>query len=381
MGKTFDVIVIGVGAMGASTCLHLARRGVRTLGLEQFDIPHHFGSSHGMSRMIRLAYYEHPDYVPLLRRAYELWDELEKLSGQKLLYITGGLYMGEPTCELVSQATRAARQHGLQHTTLDRDQIAAQYPQFELPAHYTGLFEPRAGFLVPERCIAAAARCAMQAGAEIHARERVTQWQSDGSGVTVTTDRAEYRAQQLVVCAGPWSGTLLRDLRVKLVVTRQVMTWFWPGQPDRFELGRLPVWGIDRPSGGLFYGFPMSGEDVGLKVAVHAPGTATDPDRVARDPQPGDVDEVEQFLARHLPSAQGPLVGQRVCLYTNSPDSHFVIDRHPEHDRVSVACGFSGHGFKFASVIGEILADLATKGRTVYPIEFLGTSRFQQRLA
>jgi sarcosine oxidase len=329
-----------------------------------------------MSRMIRLAYYEHPDYVPLLHRAYELWEELEKLSGQKLLYLTGGLYMGEPGCELVSQASIAARQHGLEHEVLDRAQLAARYPQFELPASYQGLYEPRAGFLVPEKVIAASARTAMQAGAQIHGREVVLDWTGTSTGVTVRTDRDEYRAEHLVVCAGPWTGKVLRDLGVPLVVTRQVLAWFWPNEPSRFELGAFPVWGIDRPGGGLYYGFPMSSEDVGLKLAVHLPGKGVDPDQVARDPQPGDIEELRQFIAGTLPSARGPLLSQRVCLYTNSPDSHFIIDKHPRDPRVTIACGFSGHGFKFASVIGEILADISMSGRTALPVEFVSLSRF-----
>jgi sarcosine oxidase len=379
IGRHFDVIVVGIGAMGSAACYHLAHRGARVLGLEQFDIPHDLGSSHGMSRIIRKAYYEHPDYVPLLRRAYELWHQIERASGQKLLHVTGAVYMGRPDGQLVAGSLDAARRHGLPHELLTHAQVNARFPQFRLPRDHVALFEPEAGYLLPERVICAYARAAMEAGAQLHGRKSVREWSADSSGVCVKTDAAEYRAEKLVFCAGPWSAKLLEDLGVKLVVTRQVMLWFWPREQTRFGLGRLPVWGIERAGGGIYYGFPMSDEDVGLKVAIHAPGVETDPNRVARDAQPGDVEEVRRALGTYLPDAgaDAPLLSLRVCLYTNSPDSHFIIDRHPRFpQRVSLACGFSGHGFKFASVVGEILTDLALVGAAPPAARFLALNRF-----
>jgi sarcosine oxidase len=349
---------------------------VRVLGLEQFDIPHNLGSSHGNSRLIRMAYYENPDYVPLLVRAYELWDDLEKQSGQKLLHITGGVYLGDPEWKLVSQSAVSARKHNLPHEILSHDQLAARWPQFVLPKHFVGFFEQRAGFLLPERVIQTYARSAMQAGAEIHGREPVREWSASSSGVTVRTDLAEYRADKLVFCAGPWTSKLLRDLSAKLVVTRQMLMWFWPRQPQRFELGQFPAWGMDRAGGGIYYGFPMSSDDLGLKVAIHHAAEPVDPDTVERNPLPGESDELSHFLAAHLPDGQGPVLSQRVCMYTNTPDCHFIIDQHPRQERVSIACGFSGHGFKFASVVGEILSDYVTKGRTELPADFLRLKRF-----
>ncbi|HWE96936.1 MAG TPA: N-methyl-L-tryptophan oxidase [Tepidisphaeraceae bacterium] len=374
--NTFDVIVIGIGAMGSSACHHLARRGARVLGLEQFDIPHALGSSHGSSRMIRLAYYEHPDYVPLLRRAYELWDELEGVSGQKLLYRTGGLYMGPPDGEIVGGAIRSAREHGLAHEVHDRDQIRRKFPQFEIPEHWVGLFEPEAGFLAPERVIAAYAQVALRAGAEVRGRETVIEWTSDSRGVRVRTNKGEYHAAHLVFCGGPWSGKLVRDLGVTLTVTRQVLGWVWPRDPDAFALGKLPVWAIDHLDGTIHYGFPMIDDVPGFKLAHHRPGPATDPDRVERDARPGDEDTFRPILRTMIPSADGTLLSMKVCLYTNTPDGHFILDRHPAHDNVTIACGFSGHGFKFASVIGEILADLAIDGSTKLPVSFLAMRRF-----
>jgi len=379
VADSFDVIVIGIGAMGSSACYQLARRGVRVLGLEQFDIPHALGSSHGQSRMIRMAYFEHPDYVPLLQRAYALWDELEQVSGQKLLYRTGGLYMGPRDGEIVGGSLASARRHNLPFESLGSDELRRRFPQFHLPDTWVGVLEPHAGFLLPERVVAAHAEAALRAGAQLHGREMVLDWRADPRGATVRTTRNEYHAGQLIFCGGPWSGKLLRDIGVDLVVTRQVLAWVWPKQPDLFTLDRLPVWAIDHLDGTLHYGFPMMNEVPGFKIAHHGRGAVTDPDRVERDPQPGDEKTFRPILSQILPAADGPLLSMKVCLYTNSPDGHFMIDRHPHHERVTVACGFSGHGFKFASVVGEILADLAMNGRTPLPAAFLGLSRFASK--
>jgi sarcosine oxidase len=378
MQNPFDVIVVGVGAMGSATCFELSRRGARVLGLEQFDIPHARGSSHGCSRMIRLAYYEHPHYVPLLRRAYERWRELEQLCGERLLHVTGGVYIGRTGSELVKGSLRSAREHGLEHERLDHAQLAKRFPQFQLPDDFEALYEPMAGWLPPERVISAYVEQALRQGATIHAHEPVRDWSDDAAHVTVRTDRATYHAQHLIFCGGPWTAQLLRDLGVQLVVTRQAMLWVWPRRCELFGPDRFCVWAIGHDDGTLHYGFPMSGSEddgVGLKLAHHARGSASDPDRVAREPLPGD-EAGARSIFRFMPDADGPVLALRVCLYTNSPDSHFIIDRHPRHDRVTLACGFSGHGFKFASVVGEVLADLALGGTTALPVEFLSLRRF-----
>lgn len=373
---TYDVIVIGIGAMGSAACHHLARRGARVLGLEQFDIPHELGSSSGVTRMIRLAYYEHPNYVPLLRRAYQLWEELEVESGQQLLYLTGGLYLGPPKGELVAGSLESARRHGLEHELLDRSELLRRFPQFRTPEDWLGLFENRAGFLMPQRAIAAQAELALRHGAELRAREPVIGWERDGAGVSVKTATAQYHAEKLIVCGGAWSGRLLRDLEIPLRVTRQSMGWFWPRTPKAFALGTLPVWAIENPDRSLYYGFPMIADVPGFKIARHCPGPLADPDRVAREPLPGDEADLRSGLGQFVPAGEGPLLALRTCLYTNSADGHFIIDRHPNSDRVILACGFSGHGFKFASVIGEILADLAMGGKTGNGVEFLRLGRW-----
>ena len=379
MRNGFDVIVVGVGAMGSAACYQLAARGASVLGLEQFGIPNTLGSSHGESRMLRLCYFEHPDYVPLLQRACELWVRLEHDSARKLLHTTGGIYMGRPDSEFISGTLRSAVQHRLAHESLDHAQLAHRFGQFNLPKDYVGVYEPGAGLLLPERVISAHAELAMRQGAVLHGQEPVRDWQAGDDGVVVHTDRATYHADHLVVSGGAWSSRLLGDLGVELVVTRQVVGWVWPKRPELFELGALPIWAIDNPrrgQPGLLYGFPMLPETPGLKIAHHFPGEPTTPDTIDRQALPGDEDDFRPALGRFIPHADGPLLSMHVCMYTNTPDSHFIIDRHPAHDRVTLACGFSGHGFKFASVIGEALADLALTGRTDLPIEFLGLSRF-----
>jgi len=385
--RAFDVIVLGVGAMGSSACFHLARRGVSVLGLEQFGIPHAFGSHHGDSRIIRLCYYEHADYVPLLRRAYELWHELENHSAQRLLHMTGGIYMGAPQSEFVAGAIRAARAHGLEHDALDARALQQRFPQFRLPGEYAGVWEPNAGFLLPEKCVAAYASLAMRHGAEIHGCERVIDWRedADGQGVRVRTSHDEYAAGRLVIAAGAWTSALARDLGVPLKVTRQIVGWVQPRRPELFAHGVLPIWAIDHPDGTQHYGFPMlEGEAFGsarpgLKIAHHWHGPATSVDTIDRAPQPHDEQDFRGAIREFLPDADGPLLSMSVCMYTCTTDCHFVVDQ-PERlsgaRRVTIACGFSGHGFKFASVMGEILADLALEGGTRHPIDFLRAGRF-----
>ncbi len=377
MPNTHDVIIIGVGVMGASAAWHLARRGVRVLGIEQFALVHSMGSSHGHTRMIRMAYYEHPDYVPLLRRAYDLWDELEAQASEKVLYRTGGIYMGPPTGEVVAGTTAAARLHGLSHEILSHTDLAKRFPQFTLPEHFTGVWEPQAGFLLCEKSIGLLTRLALESGATLHAHETVQHINFQKSAVTVTTDRATYQSDKVIFTGGPWSSKLLADLNIPLVVTRQALGWLWPRNPAEFGMGTFPVWGIEQPDASLAYGFPMQSDLPGLKIARHGRGTTTDPDTVSRTPTDQDHAQVLNIAQQYLPTGTGPSLATRICLYTNSPDGHFIIDHHPASDRAVIACGFSGHGFKFATVIGEILADLTTTGTTPLPASFLGLQRFK----
>ena len=380
MAHAFDVIVVGVGSMGASTCWHLARRGLRVLGLEQGPIPNPEASFAGLTRAIRLSYAEHPDYVPLLQGAYKYWEVLEEESGEEILRLTGALYMGPPNGELVSGASLSAEQHGLAHTLYTHAELEENWPQFQLPDSFEGLYEDKAGYLLSERAVEAFVAEARKHGADLRGGEMVTNWISTNSGVRVQVGNNEYSAQHLVIAAGAWTGKILNDMSLPLVVTRQVLGWVAPPRPDNFISDKFPVWVIDGNKGeGVHYGFPITPDGSGgegLKLALHWPGKKVDPSIVIRDKLPNDDSDIQDALTRYLPNGRGPLLSQRVCLYTNSSDGDFIIDRHPKFPQVSLACGFSGHGFKFASVIGEVLADLATNGKTDWPIGFLGLSRF-----
>ncbi|MEE3001955.1 MAG: N-methyl-L-tryptophan oxidase [Planctomycetota bacterium] len=373
--ESFDIIVVGVGAMGSSACYHLARRGVKVLGLEQHSIPHDLGSSHGQSRMIRCAYYEHPDYVPLLLRSWTLWEELQQEAGRDLLFATGGLYMGPAGCEFVEASRQAASEHGLAHESLDHAQLADRFPQFQLPENFIGMHETRAGFLVPEWCIEDHVRLAREHGADIREGEPVVDWSAGPNSVQVQTRSGTCEASHLVLSAGAWMPSLSRaDL--PLQVTRQVLGWMHPDDPRALALGSLPVWAIDTPGVGQLYGFPMAGDaglpgPVGFKVAMHAAGEVDDPGTINREAGPGDEASFLEHVTNWIPAAGSRIETMRTCMYTNSSDEHFIIDAHPENERVTLATGFSGHGFKMSSVLGEILADLSTDGRTDHPVDFL----------
>ncbi|GAG81640.1 unnamed protein product, partial [marine sediment metagenome] len=286
MKKHYDVIVIGVGSMGAATCSHLARRKISVLGLEQFDIPHNRGAHHGLSRMIRQSYYEHADYVPLLKRSYELWHELEDETDCKILTLNGGLYIGPADGEIVKGSLQSAREHHLPHQHMDRSAIAERFPQFSLPDHFEALFEENAGFVVPELAVGSHVELALRHGAELHGHEAVHDWTSNASGVTVTTHQGTYQADRLVITAGAWSARLLESLGIPLSVTRQVLAWTTPRQAEAFAPERFPCWFIETEPGFGHYGFPILPGQPGFKSALHKPSRIVDPDTVERDPLP-----------------------------------------------------------------------------------------------
>lgn len=375
MGTTFDVIVLGVGGMGSAAVYELARRGRRVLGLEQFPLAHDRGSSHGHTRVIRQAYYEHPNYVPLLRRAYERWYTLEQTTGRHLYTECGCLTIGPVSGELVQGVLASAREHSLPVEELTRTDLMRRFPQFRAAEDAAGLLERRAGFLYVEDCVRAHCDAATAAGAVIHAEEPAVEWRAAGDAVEVRTATATYHAARLVVTAGAWATQLLADVGVPLAVMRQVLTWFRPEDMAAVRRDVFPVFLADVP-GGAFYGLPAV-DPRGVKVARHygapeLPG----PDGVDWTVRPADAELVRSFLREYVPAAAGTFTGGQVCMYTLTPDRHFVVDRHPRHPQVAVATGFSGHGFKFASVAGEILADLAETGRTPYPTGMFRCDRF-----
>jgi sarcosine oxidase len=375
MPSSFDVIVLGVGGMGSAACFELARRGRRVLGLEQFALAHDRGSSHGHTRIIRTAYAEGPQYVPLARVAFSRWYELEQLTGRHLLTECACLNAGPPGSEHVEGVRKSEREHALEAEELTASEISRRFPAFRLPENYRGVVERAAGFLYVEDCVRAHCEAAVASGAEIHAEEPVREWKAVGDGVEVTTDRDTYRAAKLIVTAGAWATKLLADIGAPLRVMRQVLTWFDAGGRPEFRRDRFPVFIAEVP-GGSFYGLPAI-DHFGLKVARHynAPELLT-PDGVNWSTGPDDVAPVRAFLDAYVPGV-GAHTKSQACMYTVTPDHHFVIDLHPRLSRVSVACGFSGHGFKFASVAGEILADLAESGRTPHDISLFSAKRFE----
>lgn len=376
---TYDTIVIGAGAMGSATCYQLARRGQRVLGLEQFDIPHSRGSSHGLTRIIRLAYFEHPSYVPLLQRAYALWADLEAEAGEQLFHKTGGLDIGPTGSHVFAGSLRSCLEHDLPHQVLNGTEVNARYPAYSLPADFQAVFQPDAGFLLPERCIVSFVEGAFRHGGQVHARETVLGWEPAGDGVRVTTDRAVYEAGSLVLTAGAWSGRALPWLARLAVPERQVLAWLQPTAPDLFTPRRFPVWILDQGDE-TFYGFPVF--DVpGFKFGWyhHRRETGEPEALIAQEPDRVDEQALRAFAARFFPQGNGPTMALRTCMFTNSPDEHFIIGLHPQLPQVSLAAGFSGHGFKFTSVIGEIMADLATKRATRHDIGLFRVDRFGDR--
>ena len=375
MSGNFDAIVLGVGGMGSAACFELARRGFKVLGLEQYPLVHSRGSSHGQTRIIRTAYAEHPDYVPLARRAFERWYEIERLTGRHLLTECSCLNVGIPGSELVEGVRASVREHGLPAEELTGDEIAHRFPAFHLPPEFSGVVEQAAGFLYVEECVRAQIECAVSRGAVIRGEEPARTWKVVGNGVEVTTDRGTYSAAKLIVTAGAWATHLLASMGVPLAVMRQVMLWFDPGErAELFQRNRFPVFIADVP-GGPIYGLPAI-DSFGLKVARHygAPELPS-PDGVVWDVTDADEKPVRPLLDEYLPGLKACTKSQ-VCMYTVTPDKHFVIDLHPEHPQVSVACGFSGHGFKFASTVGEVLADLTQNGKTRFQIGLFSAKRF-----
>jgi len=371
---TFDVIVVGAGGMGSAAAFELARRGRSVLALEQFPLVHDRGSSHGHTRIIRRAYYEHPAYVPLVRRAFERWHDLEQRTGRHLLTACPCLGIGPPAGEVVAGVLAAAREHGLAVDRLLPADLRLQFPQFRFDEGYVGVLERDAGFLYVEECVLAHLDAARALGALVQPEEPVTGWEARGDGVTVTTPKGTYNAGRLVLTAGPWAGRLLGDRGRRLRVMRQTILWFGTTDEAAFRRDRFPIF-LAEVSGGPFYGLPAI-DCRGVKVARHygAPELVS-PDEVERAVRPADERPVRDFLTAHVPAAAGALRYAQTCMYTMTPDRHFLIDLHPDHPNVAVAGGFSGHGFKFSSVVGEVLADLAETGRTNWPIDMFRFAR------
>jgi sarcosine oxidase len=376
----FDVIVIGLGAMGSAAAYQLSKRSAKVLGLEAFTPAHERGSSHGESRIIRQAYFEDPAYVPLVLRAYELWDQLQEESGEDLLHITGGLAIGPPQGTLVTGCLKSAARYGLGHDLLDSEQMRQRFPQFALADSEVAFYEDKAGYLRPEECIRQHLRGASKRGAELHFEEPVLSWRASQSGdsVRVTTGKQTYHANSLVICAGPWFAELVPDVSMPVIVSRRVMFWIRPiSQPSAFDREVFPIFLWEPEGCPLFYGFPRISEAGDPKVAIHSGDEECTPSSIDRRIRPRDELAIRSAIESRIPALNGMVSHAVTCMYTMTADEHFIIDTHPDYPQVSLAAGFSGHGFKFSSVVGEVLCDLAISRETSTDIALFSGSRFR----
>ena len=365
-----DCIVIGLGGMGSAAAYHLAARGRRVLGLEQFTPAHARGSSHGHSRIIRQAYMEHPAYVPLLQRAFTLWHELADAATEDLLHLTGGVMIGHPDGAVVRGTLASIREHGLPHEILDARALRARCPAFTPADGIVGIAEHAAGYVVPEAAVRTHLRLAAAYGAELRFSEPVRRWRGlPAGGVEVETERGVFTADNLVIAPGAWASGVLAGMALPLAVERRVLLWCDPiGGIEPFRAPGFPVFIWDCDDGRAFYGFPAQPGTPGVKVAMHTGRDPCTPDSIDRSLRADDLAEIRELLATRIPALCGAVLHHETCMYTVTPDEHFVIAVHPEHPQVVVASPCSGHGFKFTPVVGEILADLAIEGRTRHDI-------------
>ena len=376
----YDVIVIGVGSMGSSACYHISKQGHSVLGLEQFDIPHEMGSHTGQSRIIRKAYFEHPNYVPLLERAYHNWQSLEQEISNQIYFKTGLLYFGPSTHLLIKGTQKSAIKYGIEVNEFDRKEQLDKFPQFKVPENYTNLIEVDAGFVTPERAILSYTEQALKYKAIIHTKEKTLEWSKKDGIIQVKTNKQIYKCKKLVLTTGAWTSKF-SDIK-NLDVTRQILAWAKPEKQDMFELNTFPCWTFADPSvNGIYYGFPSLPsssfeESIGIKFAHHTKGKLSDPDIVNKNVSKEEEKTLVEAITKFIPKGIETITTTKTCLYTYSPDEDFILDFYNNNEDVVIASGFSGHGFKFASVIGEILSELITKGKSIHPINFLKSNRF-----
>jgi monomeric sarcosine oxidase len=379
MGR-YDAIVLGAGGVGSAALYHLAARGARVIGIDQLHPPHDHGSSHGQTRVIRQAYFEHPNYVPLLRESYRLWRELEARVDGHLFHQIGLVEIGPENGIVVPGVLRAAEEHNLAVESLTARDVERRWPGLHVSGDLVGVFEPTAGYLLVEDCVEAHLSAAEAAGAELRIDRAIElgdgcPWSADDRGVRLNLlHNQQMEADRLIVCAGAWASEVLADLAIKLTVLRKSLFWFKTNSTDLDVASGMPVY-LFELADGIFYGFPKL-DPRGVKVAEHTGGRVVRPGSQDRSPDPIEQDRLMKFLKAYLPGATNEVSAHTACLYTMSPDEHFIVDRHPQYPDVVFAAGLSGHGFKFAPVLGKALAEMALDGGTALPIDFLSARRF-----
>jgi sarcosine oxidase len=376
MSNSFYVLVLGLGAAGSAAMYHLSKTGKEVCGIDQFTPPHDLGSSHGQSRITRQAYHENPLYVPFVKKAYELWYDLERESGKKLLLKTGGIMLGSPDASVVTGAELSAKTHHIPYQYLSNADIARRFPAFKTDADTVGVLEEEAGILFPEECIKTHLELATGNGASLNFGEKVTAIIPKGNRVEVTTDKNTYTTRQLIISAGGWMTELLPELNLPLTVERQVLYWFktnTSAEKEHFSPDKLPIYIWEFAPGKMFYGFPDLGD--GIKVAHHHAGEKTTPYTINREVSDEEIESMKAVIGKYL-NITPDFNYSATCMYTNTPDENFIIDRHPQHANIIVASPCSGHGFKFASYTGKILSDMATGQPLEHDITMFSLARF-----
>tara|TARA_Y100000996_G_scaffold412057_1_gene397341 strand:+ start:815 stop:2062 length:1248 start_codon:yes stop_codon:yes gene_type:complete len=380
-GNDYDVIVLGVGSMGSSSCYHLSKKGFKVLGLEQFDIPNDKGSHNGQSRIIRKAYFEHPSYVPLLEGAYKNWKKLENEYGDKIYYKTGLAYFGPKNHLLIKGSLESAEKYKIEFNQFTKKEQLKNYPQFNIPIGYTNIFEKNAGLIIPEKAIVAFTKLALKNGATINTNEKAIEWLKKDNVIEVKTNKGRiYQCRKLVISTGAWISEVAQFSNLE--VTRQIIAWAKPKNNEEFSLNNFPCWTYaNNSSEGIFYGFPILPSNsfhgpFGLKFAHHFKGELTNPNNVKRSISNKEEKKLLNFIKDLMPNKIESINTVKTCLYSYTSDEDFIVDKHPENEDIVITGGFSGHGFKFASIIGEIVSDLVDKGNSKYPIDFLKIKRF-----
>lgn len=376
MNTTFDVIVLGLGANGSSALYHLSKSGYKVCGIDRFAPPHSHGSSHGESRIIRQAYHEHPMYVPLVKEAYKLWYELEKECKNKLFLQTGGIMLGDENTSVVKGAKLSAETHNIAYEYLEGEEIQQRFPAFKTTKETVGVLETKAGILFPEECIKANLQLAKQNGAELMLNEKVVSIKTEQNIITINTDKNKLQTRKLIVSAGAWLNQLLPELNLPLTIERQVLYWYKNKDislQEFVESNALPIYIWEYRQNQMFYGFPDLGN--GIKVAPHHSGKTIEPDLLSQVVSDDEIKNMNNIVDEFV-NIQPQFSHSAVCMYTNTPDEHFIIDVHPKHSNIIIGSPCSGHGFKFSSLTGKILCDMALEKEVPFDLKPFAISRF-----